>query len=257
MEDCPTLETQQRNFIQSASLLATRYGDYLKPNVMGPDPFCTLSGLFQFSASSETQFLNLIESKIDADTRYYSLENEEPTLANLLYFQELLESHLSKLKANLEVIKYRGGPHWVRIAEEWYEQKKDPAMRRTADEVVAHLVVDYEALVKKCEHLLHRCSKGMDVMMYNATILESRRAIMQGEGVMRLTLIASFYIPLSFTTSFFGMNFVELGTETRSIWVWFVTTAPIFAITLAFLLGYISRLGRVQHRLLRRGLHRR
>jgi hypothetical protein len=58
------------------------------------------------------------------------------------------------------------------------------------------LLKDYEQLVERAEVILERCSKGMDVIMNNAMLAESKRAILQAQSVAKLTLIAFFYIPL-------------------------------------------------------------
>ena len=68
------------------------------------DPFYALNELFKFSVSSEHQFLNLIEKKISLDAGLTVLKQESPTLANLLYFQEILESHISRLEDNIATI---------------------------------------------------------------------------------------------------------------------------------------------------------
>jgi len=46
-------------------------------------------------------------------------------------------------------------------------------------------------------------------------------------------LLAFFFIPLSFTASFFGMNFKELGSSNQdlSVWVWFIVSVPIFGVS--------------------------
>jgi Mg2+ and Co2+ transporter CorA len=53
----------------------------------------------------------------------------------------------------------------------------------------------------------------------------------------RLTKLALLFIPLSLTTSFYGINFKELGSaSTLSIWVWLVTSAAVLMGTFTFLL---------------------
>ena len=57
--------------------------------------------------------------------------------------------------------------------------------------------------------------------MNAATIDESQRAIVQAEGIIKLTGLAFFFVPLTFTTSIFGMNFKGITQGSQlSIWVW-------------------------------------
>lgn len=74
----------------------------------------------------------------------------------------------------------------------------------------------------------------MNDIRTTAMLLESKKGIQQAQGVARLTMLPFFFIPLSFTTSFFGMNFAELGTGKYSIWLWFAVSVPIFAVALVF-----------------------
>lgn len=71
--------------------------------------------------------------------------------------------------------------------------------------------------------------------MNNANLAESRRAMLQARKVGKLTLLAFFYVPLSFTTSFFGMNLEEFGTSTTiANWVWVCVSVPIFVLSVVF-----------------------
>ena len=68
-------------------------------------------------------------------------------------------------------------------------------------------------------------------MMNRAVVAESRKAIDQAERLKRLTLLATFFIPLSFTTSLFGMNFEELGQGHLHVWLFAVVSAPVLVLS--------------------------
>ena len=59
-------------------------------------------------------------------------------------------------------------------------------------------------------------------------LLGSRKPIGQAKAVARLTLLALHFIPLSFTTSFFGMNIKELKGDELDLRVWILTSVPVF-----------------------------
>lgn len=68
--------------------------------------------------------------------------------------------------------------------------------------------------------------------MNAAAIDESQKAISQAEGVAKLTTLAFFFVPLSFTTSVFGLNFRELSDGNHLIlWVWSITAAGTLILT--------------------------
>lgn len=62
-------------------------------------------------------------------------------------------------------------------------------------------------------------------------LTESRKATEQACSVTRLTLLAFLFLPLSFTTSFFGINFRELD-EGLNLWIWAATSIPLFVLVL-------------------------
>lgn len=83
---------------------------------------------------------------------------------------------------------------------------------------------------------------SMTILMNAAAIDESQKAISQAEGVAKLTTLAFFFVPLSFTTSVFGMNFLELSDGNHlSIWVWAATAAGTMIMTYLGLLWFRLR----------------
>lgn len=56
-----------------------------------------------------------------------------------------------------------------------------------------------------------QCERAMAMAVNIASIAEARRGIQQGKDVFKVTLLAAVYVPLSFATSLFGMNFKEFG----------------------------------------------
>ncbi|KAF7452245.1 hypothetical protein A1F94_003339 [Pyrenophora tritici-repentis] len=60
---------------------------------------------------------------------------------------------------------------------------------------------DYEQLHARCIDLSRMYTQGIDLAMNKATIEEPRKAIEQSERLKKLTLLANFFIPLTFSTS--------------------------------------------------------
>lgn len=213
---------------QVAPLLPKDYGRFLNTDLMKIDPFYALHELFDFSASSKLQFLNLIDEKLNRDTSCATLAEETPSLSNLLYNRDLLREQVHRLKENIETIKCRGGSQFPHASIESELGKK-------ANEANDALLRDFEYLLNKAEDLSHRCLSATGVIMNNANIEESKKAIVQAEKISKVTLLAFFYVPLSFTSSFFGMNFRQFGTSTSlGIWVWFAVSAPMLFLSFIF-----------------------
>jgi Mg2+ and Co2+ transporter CorA len=139
-----------------------------------------------------------------------------------------LDAQLQRLHFLRTFVKNRKNRNWPVASQS--EQVK------IADETARDLLEGYDHLVHRVTALSKRCSDSTMSLMNQSMLEESRNAISQARIVGRLTLLAFFFIPLSFTTSFFGMNVRELAEKDgpkMSVWLWFVVTAPIFLISLA------------------------
>lgn len=221
-----TLSEADRSFPQTATLLSMDYGRLLDCTTMASDPFYALHDLYRFAMSADIQLLNLIELYVRMDTSHESLKNDNLSISNLVYYRELLEDYLSRLQENTEVVRRRGGSLWPRVSE------NDRASYAKADAAADALLRDCEHLQRRAHSIRESCERGMNVIMNKMMLAESERAISQARRVGRLTFIAFLYIPLSFTTSIFGMNIEQLGTGSINIWVWIATSVPVLLFTM-------------------------
>lgn len=203
---------------QSANLLASQYGSLLDHNSMRNDPMYALSELFEFSAASECQFLNMMQHQIEKE--FFVIEAQTDwSLENLRYHKTLLDDHIQSMKGTLHALRrplIPGSPAEERISE-----------------AVQNVLEDFTHLLEQAQTLAAKCIEGINTIVSTTQLKESREGIKQAEGLRRLTLLAFFFLPLSFTTSFFGMNFRELGTGTLSLWVVFVVLVPVVAVSSA------------------------
>ena len=87
-----------------------------------------------------------------------------------------------------------------------------------------------------CRHQTHKSSK---LLMANITILESKRGIAEAESVARLTELAFFFIPLTFSASIFSMQVKELSSPDLSISAFFALAVSLTAS--AYLLRLLIR----------------
>lgn len=73
--------------------------------------------------------------------------------------------------------------------------------------------------------------------LFDKPTLESR-------SVRSLTLLVFLFAPLSFSCSLFGMNIVEFGTGSLSLWIWPALAVPITVIAIIPVLPDMGVLGR-------------
>ncbi|KAK0104318.1 hypothetical protein ONS96_005404 [Cadophora gregata f. sp. sojae] len=210
------------DFFQSASLIHLDYGRKLDREAAGANPLYTLSDLFRFAATSELQFLNMMATKVAKEMDPASLvQQENPTVANLLHSRQILERHLQRIDENIQFID---------------AQRNVSPRSSKVDATIESVKNDFRALASRAHELSEQCDRGMTIIMNNATIKESQRAVLQAEGVAKLTRLAFIFIPSSFTASIFGMNVKQFGVGGNvELWVYFLTTIPVIAIATLFL----------------------
>lgn len=240
---------QDDSFAQSALSLAQCYGWTLDAGLAGADSFYALTELFQASASSICQLLNLVELLIDRETGYNQFKSQDYSLGNLSYHHDVLKRLELRLHETVSDLESYRSPQWPRS----YDFNGDDSNPNKAKAVAAaeSLLTDFKNLLSRAEYLSAQCQSGMSVCMNSAAIAESQRAMEQAKQIGRLTRLAFFYIPLSFTTSFLGMNLSIFGSGKIKFWVWFVFSAPVLLLSylvLAWLSGDLGR-GVLQRRL--------
>lgn len=211
-------------FAQSAALLHQNYGRTLDRELMGCDPFYAFHELFSFCACSEAQFLNMVESSISEDTTSVAPEDLIVSQSNFMYTQELLQMHIDRLRDNIEVIKVRGSAFWPRARNATQMQ-----MCSTAAETLRR---DYEWLYHRATVLAERCSSKTSHLATRAMLAESSKAIDQSREVAKLTRLAFIFVPLSFTSSLFGMNLEPLVDAKFQIWLWVLVSVPVLLLSL-------------------------
>jgi Mg2+ and Co2+ transporter CorA len=200
------------------------YGRRMSADLRQSSPFGALAGLFKYVAASESAFLEMMSMIIETEISYESLQRETTSLSNLLHHQNVLETHLINFERMLNVILGRGGPEWP---EPTTEQGKD-CLAKLANQ----LGRDYEAVIARCRHLIAKCERGATLVMYQTNISQNHRNILQGEAVAKLTRLAFFFVPLTFTTGMFGMNVDEVLRQHRNLWDWLVFSIPFVVVPL-------------------------
>ena len=215
---------------QTAALLHLDYGQELDPPTMASDPFYALHDIFRFVLYSERHLINMVKDKIENELDYTSLiQREHQNLSNVLYNKQILTRHVHHLRQTRDFIKARGKLDWPR--------PETAAMQAIADAASEVLLNDVTNIIDLAQSLITACDAGMTVMMNNAQINEAQSTLRQVESSGKLTKLAFFYVPLSFTTSLFGMNVADFGVgASLRIWQWITLSVPLLVVSLAFML---------------------
>jgi len=232
---CEPLEKDM--VLQNMSLLPFNYGQTLDPTTMSFDIFYLLNELFRISLSSEQQFLAMLEDcltrELAAVINSHESNQKMMMLSNIEYNKQSLNRHIRKIEFICSYIETRQDLKWPTVSSETH-----PEQAEISSDEAKRLLKDYERLLQISRALLQSFDSGMNMLVNRAMIDESQRAIMEAERVTKLTSLAFFFIPLSFTASVFGMNFKEFANENGNrlhIWIWIVVSVVILAVSYAFL----------------------
>jgi hypothetical protein len=239
-------------FPQSGCLLPLEYNSLLALVDLGRrcafDPVLSLIPTFVHAAFSEVHLFNLMEAQIGNEIDALAVNASHGSIENLQFFSNILERHSTHTKDSLKGLSSlfeqtsEGGDHQRRWSESTsprlspsidapdLEGASQAPSTGSGTFSVSGLKEDLREHYARCNKLVDRCSMGIQTMMNKAMVLESHKAIEQAEDLKKLTLLASFFIPLSFVSSVFGMNFEIMGQGSLAIWWFFAIAIPITAV---------------------------
>lgn len=209
--------------VQSLSLLPAAFGRSLHPKIMRQDPFYALSEIFDFVAVSELHFLTAIENRLDRRSGGLQDIFAVPSLsvhADLLYFKDVLEDHVNNIEKTNGFIKNRYTLRWPRSN---YDKAQVAALR---------IEVDYEALLTKAKQLRDRCERDIGVVINKADLSRAKLGILKTKQTLKLTVLATIFLPVTATSTIFGMDFVNFGSSSVGVGVWILITIPMVLVSL-------------------------
>ncbi|KPM45190.1 hypothetical protein AK830_g1365 [Neonectria ditissima] len=207
------------NVVEPLLHLHKELGISLNSRLAHNDPFYMLDEIFRLFVTSEYQFLNLMHAKVD-ELAHFDTHRPDST-SELKRIKELVNKHAERIEDLIPVIKARGGD-WPRAPGETRSEQKDPTK-----EYSEQLTVLFDKVLRRARAVSELCQFGISDLGNEMTIREARRSKKQAGVMAKITVVAFVLGCLSFTTSFFGMNFMELDGSKRSIWLWFAVSVPV------------------------------
>ena len=222
----PPTDTQQSHVRQALSALPGNYGHTLDWKKAALDPMLAIEELFTFHAASELQYLNMLEQFVTDQINRAEADQTKVTIKSILHFDYAKSilirhgAHIQNLLGSLDMC--------LKI---WNQQ---PTQTYRCDEGVrSKLRTDLDYLSTRIQNLITLCEAGRSTIRSNASIEEAKRSNEQAVLVTELTKATNrltfIFLPISFLTSVFGMNFRQLGQGTLSIWLWVAIVLPLLA----------------------------
>ena len=213
---------------QTAALLPLRYGSKLRSEKLDRGVMYVLYEIFSMSANSESKFLAQVDSTL-CKTLEHVNEDRFDGFTDLTFLRRLLHRHIQQIQTAIIALK-----NFQSLDSSDHQGSKENAASNgevKAGTTTLWILKDFNSNLEYAKALDKQSQEGIAVLMSSASISESRKAMALQERMGKLTLLAFLFVPLSFTTSFFGMNFKELNAQVISIWTWFVMAIPVIAVT--------------------------
>ncbi|KAI1173638.1 hypothetical protein F4777DRAFT_557102 [Nemania sp. FL0916] len=208
----------------------------------------------------EPQIEGYIDALLERDKIFLTEAHEDP----LLLLLPILELHASSLYEHLILAErsIRLGisdrkKHPSRIEEAWhtlrmiehdgmmplkciqYYIRNNNLSRIERSNEYMNLVERFACIEKQISHTLRLALEYVQHHTSLAALEESRASIEQAGVAIEesrrtklITVLAIFFVPISLSTSIFGMNIHELNASGQSLWVFIVTTVAIVAVTM-------------------------
>lgn len=193
--------------------------DHRQKDTFTRDPLDYLCAIIQSDTLNLLYLINLTLSEIGR----HMLDNTliQRRLVHWRYLLEHFDTELNQLEVSLKsFINFLKSFH--------YGSQGFPSIEARITECTNHI-----ALLK------HRTKRTFKSLMANMLIVESERGIAEAESVTKLTELAFFFIPLTFSASIFSMQVKELTSTEISLWAFFVLA--IIITTCSYTLRLIIR----------------
>ncbi|PVI00669.1 hypothetical protein DM02DRAFT_671784 [Periconia macrospinosa] len=214
---------------ESVVELCSRYGHLLDRQIAQTDTLYALHPLFKLAAATEQGFLSLLDARLDTEFEPSVLREREFNLSTLLHTKNSLFRRIETLKSCLLFLKRHDRLQWATTST------SDDA--RTVTRTREDICMDFEELLSAAAILSNRFTESIALIQAVTTVKQAERALEESQSLKSLTKLAFIFVPMSFVTSFLGMNVREFsGQNSQSIWLFFVVAVPLTVVAFTPLL---------------------
>lgn len=240
------LESNDGEARQPLTALPGRFGETLNWEQVTRDPILCLRELFAFQCGATKQYMNMMRKHINQ-----LIARTHPTGDGFLNMEDVLDFDYSKtvlvkFAAHLHDLYRHLDPETpncpIKLRPDSLDRKAMLALVRQ----------DLDYLYEEVKTLIELCNAGRSMVLSSFSIMESKRAAHEARLVTALTKatnrITFIFLPISFVTSIFGMNFRQFGQGPLSIWIWVEVALPLVIISV-IMVEYGSRIRRVMKKI--------
>lgn len=206
------------SLVQWASHIPSEHHLLLDYAIAALDPIYALTPVLFFAAASENGALGVVTKQYEIITStVWDPKLYKEHLEQLILHKHILDDHACRHEEVLHFLRSSASGKWCSSLTA--EQAK------ISNEAKKSVENDYEYLLTRTRQFSTHHQEAISILVSSVALTESKKQITLATQVTKLTIFATVFLPLSYCTSVFGMNFVVL--EQLSIWVWVIVTAVI------------------------------
>ncbi|KAL9099121.1 MAG: hypothetical protein Q9163_005334 [Psora crenata] len=191
-----------------------------------------LGSLFEILRQDMEDYLLLINLTL-SELKQNMLESSVLMHGQIRWRQLILQSDVQLQEMESSLTKMAHFAKYIKVnheEDENHKWSKEPRLR---------------ALIQRIKDQARQNEQFTTSLMAAMSIVESERGIAEAHGVTKLTELAFFFIPLSFSASIFSMQVKEINSGNVSIWVFFPVAAAVlilaYSMRLAIRSWFVSR----------------
>jgi hypothetical protein len=216
--------------VQPLSLLPSRYGETLEMSPTPISPFAILQEVFRFQAAAAAQYMMMLRNHtMDIVARTHATGKRQPSMDDILYFDYT--------KATLD----RWLAHFRTLIEQLERGPFIPGLGSVTGEssIISDTIIrDLKHLESEVIVIVGLCESGKSTVISSFSVFQARESAAESKLVTQLTKatnrITFVFLPISFVTSVFGMNFKQFGQGPLSISLWVAVILPLLMVCVLF-----------------------
>jgi hypothetical protein len=213
---------------QPLAALPARYGETLDWESLSTDAVLILQEWFQFQSAATMQYFNLLRKTIN-----HTLARADVVGKGGLRMEDMIQFDYTK------TVLARWASHLRSLCQAlsgcssvpFLKTPQGHGMRAEVDQL---LINDLKFLLEEAKAITELCESGKSAIMSDFSITESERISRETQLVTQLTKTTNrltfIFLPMSFVTSVFGMNFRQLGSGDLNIWLWVAVSIPLLTL---------------------------
>ncbi|CAO2655277.1 Nn.00g103410.m01.CDS01 [Neocucurbitaria sp. VM-36] len=210
------------SLVQSATHLASESHYLVDYTIAAYDPMYALTPVFRFAAATENQLLAVLTRRYEIiSSTVWDPKRSTEFSEQLILHKHILDDHACRHE---EVHRFLRSPSLVKWAANLTKEQV-----RTGSDAKRAVEEDYEYLLARFQQFSVYHGEAISILVSSVALAESKKQITLATQVTKLTVLATIFLPLSYCTSIFGMNFIEL--DRLRIWIWVVVTIFVGTVT--------------------------